>query len=106
MTTQLAPCTSCKGSGKDTNYWGEVGECIICGGGGTEGCYNPSADAVPRKDKTSSDCNLTRQDWGDRTFERLRCACGGLSFEVLGTSSYETSARCDGCGAYYIVHCG
>ena len=32
--------------------------------------------------------------------------CGGLSFEVLQTDNYETAARCNKCGMYYLVHCG
>jgi len=82
-----------------------------------DGCFNESADIIPRVDETWSDTNLDKDFingpkdaywWKPIThFTRLKCRhCGGLSFEVLNTGNYETSARCDKCGMYYIVHCG
>jgi hypothetical protein len=80
-----------------------------------DGCFNESADKVPRKDETWSDTNLVGDfqnlpEWRKRDpiiFTRLKCRnCGGLNFEVLVTDEYETSARCVNCGMYYIVHCG
>jgi len=71
------------------------------------GCINASADQVVRVNKTWSDTNLTRNFGGDASFGRLKCRnCGNLTFEVLDTGSYETSARCVICGYYYKVHCG
>ena len=78
------------------------------------GCFNHSADEMPRTDKAWSDTNLNfdysqKGNWrpSDQNFARLKCrACGGISFEVLQTGSYETSAKCCGCGMYYIVHSG
>lgn len=79
-----------------------------------DGMKNPTADRVMRSDQTWSDTNLAT-DFDDlvgiprlvgMTFDRLVCrACGGKTFEVLQTGSWETSARCP-CGYYYIVHSG
>jgi ribosomal protein S27E len=72
-----------------------------------DGCFNKSADKVKRVDKTWSDTNLNEHFNKKDTFKRLKCRnCGGISFEVLITGDYETSARCDNCGMYYKVHCG
>jgi len=82
-----------------------------------EGCFNETADVIPRIDEVWSDTNLDKDfvncpkgAWWWKpvvSFKRLKCRnCGGLSFEVLKTDDYETSARCDKCGMYYIVHCG
>jgi hypothetical protein len=72
-----------------------------------DGCFNESADLVKRKDETWSDTNLTKEFTEKDTFKRLKCRnCDGLSFELLSTDSYETSARCNNCGMYYLVHCG
>jgi len=75
-----------------------------------QGVPNESADKVERINKTWSDTNLDGSMDHPKinySFDRLECRnCGGLSFEVLVTGSYETSARCDKCGFYYIVHCG
>ena len=73
------------------------------------GMRNPTADAVPRVDRTSSDGNLA-YDYGDprirTSFYRQVCrGCGGTLFEVLNTDDYETTARCP-CGLYYVVHTG
>lgn len=73
------------------------------------GCFNKSADRVKRVNKTWSDCNLTENyaPTKSKSFERLMCkVCGGISFEVLATGDYETSAKCNKCGMYYIVHTG
>jgi len=78
------------------------------------GCFNHSADEMPRTDKAWSDTNLDfdysqRENWDekDSSFVRLKCrGCGGVSFEVLHTGSYETSAKCCMCGMYYVVHNG
>ena len=78
------------------------------------GMRNPTADAVPRVDRTVSDENLatdysdpTTHRGGERsTFGRLICrGCCGTMFEVLSTGDYETTARCP-CGLYYVVHSG
>ena len=64
-------------------------------------------DAVPREDETWSDTNVNDDDAKNGPFTRLVCReCAGHSFEVVITAEYETSARCDGCGMYYIVHAG
>lgn len=76
------------------------------------GCFNLSADALPRTNKAWSDTNLNidysqKTDWIKNEFIRLKCRhCGNISFEVLQTGDYETSAKCYSCGMYYIVHCG
>ena len=71
------------------------------------GCFNKSADLVKRNDKTWSDTNFKKKFTEKDTFTRLKCRnCGGLSFEVLKTGNYETTALCDYCGMYYIVHGG
>lgn len=69
------------------------------------GCLNPVADGVERIDETWSDTNLDASEFTE-PFYRLKCRCDSLSFEVIHTASYETSARCNSCGMYYIVHCG
>jgi len=39
--------------------------------------------------------------------ERIKCKkCNSIHFEVLRTSTYETTARCIQCNIYYIVHEG
>lgn len=71
------------------------------------GCFNKSADLVRRKDETWSDTNLYGEFNDKHTFKRLKCRnCNGLKFEVLSIGSYETAAKCCGCGMYYLVHCG
>lgn len=73
------------------------------------GVINPSADIVPREDETWSDNNLDDDfsKYPDAIFTRLVCRnCHQHNFEVLSTGSYQTSARCLGCGMYYIVHSG
>lgn len=71
------------------------------------GSFNKSADTVKRKDKTWSDTNLTRDFIGNEEFLRLKCRnCNGILFEILHTGDYETSARCNNCGMYYIAHSG
>jgi hypothetical protein len=77
-----------------------------------EGRFNKSADLVKRKNITWSDTNLL-DDFSEKNnnedffFGRLICRnCNSLSFEVLITDEYETSARCIKCGMYYKVHCG
>jgi hypothetical protein len=71
------------------------------------GVMNKSADRVKRSYDTWSDTDLDG-DYSDiDSFTALCCRmCNGKIFEVLITGSYETSARCVGCGMYYIVHCG
>lgn len=70
------------------------------------GFHNAAADAVVRVDSTWSDGDLMRQQF-TKPFERLKCRfCTSISFQVMITESYETSARCEGCGAWYIVHTG
>lgn len=80
-----------------------------------KGVFNKSADKVKRVNKTWSDTNMTKDysnvkynsDGEKMQFKRLKCRnCKGLSFEVLKTDSYETSAKCSTCGMYYFVHCG
>lgn len=72
-----------------------------------DGCFNSSADDVRRVNKTWSDTNLDEKFEKDSEFERLECRnCKGISFEVLITGSYETSAKCNDCCMYYKVHCG
>jgi hypothetical protein len=72
-----------------------------------DGCFNKSADLVKRKDETWSDTNLENEFTEKDTFTRLKCRnCDGLSFEVISTGNYETAARCNNCGMYYLVHCG
>ncbi len=62
-------------------------------------------DMVERKDDTWSNTIFDQNDVD--TFKRLKCRkCGGRSFEVLITGDYETSAKCDKCGIYYVVHTG
>lgn len=74
---------------------------------GKDGQLNDSADKVHRVNRTWSDTNLNRKFDANHVFDRLICRnCGNLTFEVLGTGSYETSARCVICGFYYKVHCG
>lgn len=64
-------------------------------------------DAVPRVANTWSDTNLGDDAAKQGPFQRLTCReCAGVSFEVLQTGEWETSARCDGCGMYFIVHSG
>jgi hypothetical protein len=71
------------------------------------GTFNGSADNVTRKNETWSDTNLTSIFYAKSDeFIRLKCHCGGLSFEVLVTGAYETSAKCTKCMRYYIVHTG
>jgi hypothetical protein len=71
------------------------------------GCLNSAADAVPRRNMTWSDTNLTGgADVLYDEFDRLVCTCGGLEFQVLQTEPYETTAHCTACGKYYIVHSG
>ena len=72
------------------------------------GCFNESADRVKRIDRTWSDTNLDIEfDPNHDGFDRLVCRnCGRLSFEVLITDDFETSARCVQCGMYYIIHTG
>lgn len=75
--------------------------------GYVEGVPNESADKVKRKNITWSNTNLDDLFTDDKIFERLCCRnCKGISFEVLSTDSYETSARCNMCGFYYTVHTG
>jgi len=72
-----------------------------------DGCFNESADLVKRANLTWSDTNLSHKFTDEDTFTRLQCRnCGGLSFEILITGSYETSAQCNNCKMYYIVHSG
>ena len=71
-----------------------------------DGAYNAAADVVARVDRTWSDTNFTRQQF-TVPFNRLKCRfCSSISFQVMITGSYETSARCEGCSAWYIVHTG
>ena len=70
-------------------------------------------DQIPRVDSPENEEDgydfLVNKDWGQegKTFGRLRCRrCKQTSFEVLHTDDYETSARCNTCGAYYLVHSG
>ena len=82
-----------------------------------QGRFNKSADGVPRETKTWSDGNLVK-DYSEKTltkphsfiyktFDRLECnECGSLSFEVLLTADYETTAQCISCGKYFVVHTG
>lgn len=76
-----------------------------------EGCSNRALDALPRINNTWSDTNPNE----DRHYSngipteliRLKCTCGGLSFEVSQIpDEYETLARCTICSKYYIVHSG
>ena len=72
-----------------------------------DGCFNKSADLVKRKNETWSDTNLINEFEGNEEFKRLECRnCKGISFEVLQTGDYETSAKCCNCGMYYLAHCG
>ena len=71
-----------------------------------DGCLNPKADVVPRIKTRWSDTLLNRKTFSEKTFGRLTCVCGSVSFEVLQTGEYETTARCHQCGRYFIVHCG
>ncbi len=72
-----------------------------------DGTFNKSADSVRRKDKTWSDGNLTYDFNESNEFDRLKCRnCGGTTFEVLHTDDWQTSAKCNNCGMYYIVHSG
>ena len=74
--------------------------------GEPDGVPNKIADAIPRIDRTWSDTNLTRQQF-DKSYDRLKCRfCSSILFQVMSTGRYETSARCEGCGAWYIVHTG
>lgn len=71
------------------------------------GCFNESADLVHRIDEIWSDTNLDQIYNDTYKFERLKCRhCEGLSFEVLITDNYQTTAKCNDCGMYYIVHNG
>lgn len=71
------------------------------------GCFNESADLIERKNETWSDTNLEQQFTEKDIFIRLQCRnCGGISFEVIQTDSYGTSAQCKNCSMYYIVYCG
>ena len=82
----------------------KVNEDIV---GEVDGCFNESADLVKKVDKTWSDTNLDHKFNENDTFGRLKCRnCGGITFEVLQTGSYETLAKCNYCGMYYIVHSG
>jgi len=36
----------------------------------------------------------------------LKCECGSISFHVLITAPWETSAKCTICGTYHVVHSG
>ena len=82
---------------------------------------NVSADNMPRKDILIEDGGfhddflhgpdfekhlMALPDAGH--FERLVCSeCGGKSFEVISrVGHYQTVARCDSCGSYYVVHDG
>lgn len=77
-----------------------------------DGIINETADRVPRVDTRWSDLLLSEDFDVYRgmkppyTFKRLVCFCGCKAFEVLGTGDYETSAKCNDCGRYYIVHSG
>ena len=66
------------------------------------GCYNDSADNVPRADKMWSDNDFNKNFVNKKAFPRLKCRCGSVSFEVLMTGDYEVSAKCI-CGLYYVV---
>ena len=71
-----------------------------------EGTWNQIADKVKRIDRTWSDTNLAGS-YFPKAFDRLKCRnCQSISFEVLKTGAYETSARCIVCGMYFMVHCG
>jgi len=110
MTTRrkskLIICSLCEGKGFSKRGDGSRYECVSCHGSKTEGCYNKWADLVPRIDQTSSDSNLDDKVFDFKEFERLKCGCGSRIFEVLWTGSYQTSAQCIDCGAYYVVHSG
>jgi hypothetical protein len=72
-----------------------------------DGCFNKEADKVTLVNETWSDSNLTNDYPIGYVFKRLICRnCRGVKFEVLATDDYETSAKCCGCGMYYIVHTG
>jgi len=59
-------------------------------------------DATPSKDEYWED---GMPDAGI-PFTRLKCMCGGTTFQVFHTGDYETSARCEGCGGWMVVHGG
>ena len=107
MTTKtLAVCKECNGSGENKGIHGKViSSCISCRGSGTLGVFSKKADKTKRKDEIWSDTNLNNK-FINREFERLKCNCGSISFEVLQTGSYETTAKCHECKAYYVVHNG
>lgn len=77
------------------------------------GVFNESADRVERVDRTWTDTKLDMNYDGATyrgepiRFDRLICSnCRGISFEVLSTMDYETTAKCMNCKMYYIVHTG
>lgn len=72
-----------------------------------DGCFNEEADKVSILNETWSDTNFTHEFDSGYEFKRLICRnCRGIKFEVLSTADYETTAKCCGCGMYYIVHTG
>ena len=70
------------------------------------GCFNKSADKVKRNDTKWSDTNMEGDYRSNETFNRLMCDCGCKVFEVLNVADYETAAKCNDCGKYFLVHCG
>jgi len=77
----------------------------------SDGCFNEHYDKLPKEYETWSDTNLETKpgDYGfpENTLKLLKCNnCGGITFSVAQTGSYETSARCTGCGKWFIVHSG
>ena len=102
----MKPCDRCHGTLKWESWDGRILDCDCKSG--TIGTFNKSADIVKRTDVTYSDTNLHHNYPLDYEFTRLICGeCGATDcFEVLKTDSYETTAKCMKCGAYYIVHNG
>ena len=73
-----------------------------------QGVPNKSANLVKIKEETWSDTNLDSDYLLCKIieFEKLKCKCGSISFEIFRTGDYETSARCQSCKFWYIVHSG
>ncbi len=72
----------------------------------TEGCHNAEATKIPRHSVQWSDGRFDSVRFKKSTFDRLKCDCGSISFEVLAPQEYMTVAMCHDCKRYYIVHCG